>query len=45
MNLARQRIRDLEETLLAELHDSGEDRDLGWDTESLRGEFGKQRSS
>ncbi len=36
---ARQRIKDLERTLLAELHDSGGDRDAGWDTDSLREEF------
>jgi voltage-gated potassium channel Kch len=39
---ARQRIRDLEQIILAELQDAGESRDLGWDTDSLRKEFGKQ---
>jgi len=37
---ARQRIQDLEQILLEELRDSGEYRDAGWDTESLRKEFG-----
>jgi len=40
MSTARQRIRDLEETLLAEIQDPGSDRDEGWDAESLRKEFG-----
>jgi voltage-gated potassium channel Kch len=37
---ARQRIRDLEHILLAELKDAGENRDAGWDTESRQEEFG-----
>jgi len=37
---ARQRIDDLESLLLSDLEDSGETRDMGWDTESLREEFG-----
>jgi len=41
---ARQRIADLEEVLAGELHDADEERDAGWDTESLRREFG-QRSA
>lgn len=41
LSAARQRIQDLEEILLAELKDAGETRDAGWDTESLRGEFGR----
>jgi monovalent cation:proton antiporter-2 (CPA2) family protein len=40
LTLARQRIRNLEEILLAELEDRSEVRDAGWDTESLRQEFG-----
>jgi len=38
---ARQQITDLEEILLAELDDSGREVDAGWDTESLRRDFGK----
>ena len=38
---ARQRIRDLEEALLAELNDTGDSRDIGWDTDTLREEFGE----
>jgi len=37
---AKQRIKDLEETLLAELNDPGDNRDAGWDTDSLRRDFG-----
>jgi monovalent cation:proton antiporter-2 (CPA2) family protein len=40
ISLARQRIRDLEQAIQADLADEGEDRDLGWDAESLRREFG-----
>ncbi|MEJ2084599.1 MAG: cation:proton antiporter, partial [Acidobacteriota bacterium] len=40
INEARRRIQDLERLLLDELDDSGEDRDAGWDTESLREEYG-----
>lgn len=40
LSLARQRIRNLEEILLAELEDLEEARDTGWDTESLREEYG-----
>jgi CPA2 family monovalent cation:H+ antiporter-2 len=40
INLARQRIRDLEQALQADLADTGETRDVGWDVESLRAEFG-----
>jgi len=39
LSTARQRIQDLEETLLAELAEPDESRDAGWDTESLRDEF------
>jgi monovalent cation:proton antiporter-2 (CPA2) family protein len=39
-NTTRQRIRDLEEILLAEINDTGDTRDVGWDTDSLREEFG-----
>jgi voltage-gated potassium channel Kch len=38
---ARQRIEDLEQLLLSELQDREEHRDAGWDTESMREEFGK----
>jgi voltage-gated potassium channel Kch len=40
LSTARQRIEDLEELLLADLSDSGEMRDSGWDPESLRQEYG-----
>ena len=40
---ARQRIGDLEALLLSDVEDSGETRDLGWDTETLREEYGDQR--
>lgn len=39
---ARQRIQDIEDILLAEIKDTGDTRDLGWDTDSLREEFGQQ---
>jgi voltage-gated potassium channel Kch len=39
---ARQRIEDLEELLLSELRDTGEHHDAGWDTASMREEFGAQ---
>jgi len=38
---ARERISALEELMLTELDAEGEERDAGWDTESLREEFGK----
>jgi monovalent cation:proton antiporter-2 (CPA2) family protein len=38
---ARQRIKDLEQTLLSELDDEGRDVDVGWDTDSLRSEYGE----
>ena len=41
INTARQRIRDLEELLLSDLEDGGDSRDAGWDTESLREEYGR----
>jgi monovalent cation:H+ antiporter-2, CPA2 family len=41
LTTARERIRDLEETLLAELESKGEERDLGWDADSMRAEFGR----
>jgi hypothetical protein len=41
-SVARQRIQDLEQILLDELRDPGEYRDAGWDTESLRQEFGDE---
>ena len=37
---ARERISALEELMLTELDAEGEERDAGWDTESLREEFG-----
>jgi monovalent cation:proton antiporter-2 (CPA2) family protein len=37
---ARQRIEDLEELLLSELQDAEEHHDAGWDTTSMREEFG-----
>jgi CPA2 family monovalent cation:H+ antiporter-2 len=39
VNLARQRIEDLERVLQADLGDPGLARDLGWDAETLREEF------
>jgi CPA2 family monovalent cation:H+ antiporter-2 len=39
VNLARQRIEDLERVLQADLGDQGLARDLGWDAETLRDEF------
>jgi voltage-gated potassium channel Kch len=42
LNAARQRIAELEEILLADLRETREDRDAGWDAESLREEFGKR---
>ena len=38
---ARERISALEELMLTELDPEGEERDAGWDTESLREEFGE----
>ena len=40
IHTARQRIGDLEALLLSDVEDRGETRDLGWDTETLREEFG-----
>ena len=40
INMARQRIQDLEDLLLSDLEDAGDSRDAGWDTESLREEYG-----
>lgn len=42
INEARRRIADLERLLLGELDESGEERDAGWDTESLREEYGDE---
>jgi monovalent cation:proton antiporter-2 (CPA2) family protein len=39
---ARERIFTLEELMLAELGAEGEERDAGWDTDSLREEFGRR---
>ena len=44
LHTARQRIGDLEALLLSDLEDSGETRDQGWDTETLRKEFGDSPS-
>jgi monovalent cation:proton antiporter-2 (CPA2) family protein len=41
INLARQRIADLERILLADLRDEGLNRDEGWDVESLREDLGR----
>ena len=41
INSARQRIAQLEQILLADLEDKPTNRDIGWDPESLRKEFGK----
>jgi Kef-type K+ transport system membrane component KefB/voltage-gated potassium channel Kch len=38
---ARERISALEELMLSELDAEGEERDAGWDTESLREDFGE----
>ena len=48
IDTARERIQDLERTLLDDLKDVGLERDAGWDAESLRREFdpsGKTRVS
>ena len=37
---ARERIQSLEELLMSEVEPTGEERDAGWDTDSLREEFG-----
>ena len=39
---ARSRIRELEDILLADVEDRGEERDMGWDVETLRADFGTQ---
>ena len=44
INRARQHIQDLEQTLRGELEIFGETPDMGWDTASLRKEFGSQRA-
>ncbi len=41
INTARERIEDLERTLLDDLKDAGLERDAGWDAESLRQDFGR----
>ena len=41
---ARERIKSLEELLLTEVDGPAEERDAGWDTESLHEEFGKPTS-
>jgi voltage-gated potassium channel Kch len=45
IHAARQRIGDLERLLLSDLEDTEGVRDLGWDTESLREEFGGTKKS
>jgi monovalent cation:proton antiporter-2 (CPA2) family protein len=45
LSRARQRIHDLERLLLAELEGIGEERDAGWDTDSLREDFGGGESA
>jgi voltage-gated potassium channel Kch len=42
MNVARHRIRELEEILRADVEDQAETKDLGWDAETLRAEFGAE---
>jgi monovalent cation:proton antiporter-2 (CPA2) family protein len=42
---AKQRIQSLEQILLDELHWQPDDRDAGWDTDSLREEFGGSRAT
>jgi hypothetical protein len=39
---AREHIRDLEQLLLSELEQEDLSRDLGWDAETLRAEFGER---
>jgi len=41
INVARQHIQDLEEILKTELHGVDDTRDMGWDTDSLREEYGE----
>ena len=38
---ARKRIEDLEKLMISESENIGKDKDLGWDTTTLREEFGK----
>ncbi len=45
INTARQRIQDLEELLLNDLGEIDDSRDAGWDTESLREEYGGEHES
>ena len=40
INTARQRIQDLETMMRSDLEDAGDSRDAGWDTETLREEYG-----
>jgi voltage-gated potassium channel Kch len=40
MNVARHRIRELEEILRADIDDQAETKDMGWDAETLRADFG-----
>jgi monovalent cation:proton antiporter-2 (CPA2) family protein len=45
INTARQRIHDLEETLINQLNGHEDERDAGWDTAGLREEFGDSTGS
>ena len=45
INVAKQRIRDLEELLLSDLRDRDDSVDAGWDTESLREDLGRDGSA
>jgi len=42
LTLSKQRIQDLERILRAELEERFEERDAGWDTDSMREEYGTQ---
>jgi hypothetical protein len=43
ISLARRKIEDLEQLLLAEFHDPKEHHDAGWDITSMIQEFGKKK--
>ena len=45
IDTARRRIEDLETMMRGDLDDQSESRDVGWDTESLRHEFGSGNSA
>ena len=42
LSTARERIRDLEAILKADLEDRGESRDASWDATSLRRDYGRK---